>query len=73
MIIDETVLTSEMKLLKTDFDNLTDKIQKVDVDLNQMKANLNALHGAIQQVEKLIKMTKDQQWKDLNLSTLKKI
>jgi hypothetical protein len=38
-----------------------------------MKANLNALHGAIQQVEKLIKMTKDQQWKDLNLSTLKKI
>jgi hypothetical protein len=61
MIIDETVLTSEMKLLKTDFDNLTDKIQKVDVDLNQMKANLNALHGAIQQVEKLIKMTKDQQ------------
>jgi hypothetical protein len=38
-----------------------------------MKANLNALHGAIQQVEKLIKMTKDQQWKDLNLLTLKKI
>lgn len=61
MIIDETVLTSEMKLLKTDFDNLTDKIQKLDVDLTQMRANLNAIHGAIQQVEKLIKMAKDQQ------------
>jgi hypothetical protein len=61
MIIDETILNSELKLLKTDFDNLTDKIAKVEVDLNQMKANLNAIHGAMQQIDKLIKMAKDQQ------------
>jgi hypothetical protein len=59
MNIDEQTLNSERLLLKKDFDNLSDKIRQFEIDLGQMKGNLNALHGAIQQTDKLIKMSKE--------------
>ncbi len=59
MIIDETILLSERTLLKKDFDILSDKIKQFELDLGQMKGNLNALHGAIQQTDKLIKLCKE--------------
>ena len=59
MNIDEKTLNSERLLLKKDFDNLSDKIRQFEIDLGQMKGNLNALHGAIQQTDKLIKMSKE--------------
>jgi hypothetical protein len=59
MIIDETILLSERTLLKKDFDTLSEKIKQYEVDLGTLKSNLNAVHGAIQQVDKLIKMSKE--------------
>ena len=59
MAIDEQTLNSERLLLKKDFDTLSDKIRQFELDLGQMKGNLNALHGAIQQTDKLIKMSKE--------------
>ena len=59
MTIDEQTLTTERLLLKKDFDNLSDKIRQFEIDLGQMKGNLNALHGAIQQTDKLIKLCKE--------------
>lgn len=59
MTIDEQTLTTERLLLKKDFDNLSDKIRQFELDLGQMKGNLNALHGAIQQTDKLIKLCKE--------------
>ncbi len=59
MTIDEQTLSTERLLLKKDFDNLSDKIRQFELDLGQMKGNLNALHGAIQQTDKLIKMCKE--------------
>ena len=59
MTIDEQTLSTERLLLKKDFDNLSDKIRQFEIDLGQMKGNLNALHGAIQQTDKLIKMSKE--------------
>jgi hypothetical protein len=59
MIIDETILLSEKTLLKKDFDTLSEKIKQYEVDLGTLKSNLNAVHGAIQQVDKLIKMSKE--------------
>jgi hypothetical protein len=59
MNIDEQTLNSERLLLKKDFDNLSDKIRQFEIDLGQMKGNLNALHGAIQQTDKLIKLCKE--------------
>jgi hypothetical protein len=59
MNIDEQTLNSERLLLKKDFDTLSDKIRQFELDLGQMKGNLNALHGAIQQTDKLIKLCKE--------------
>jgi hypothetical protein len=59
MTIDEQTLSTERLLLKKDFDNLSDKIRQFELDLSQMKGNLNALHGAIQQTDKLIKLCKE--------------
>jgi hypothetical protein len=59
MMIDETILLSEKTLLKKDFDTLSEKIKQYEVDLGTLKSNLNAVHGAIQQVDKLIKMSKE--------------
>ena len=52
-------LTSEKLGLQKDFDTLGKNIKQVETDLSQMKANLNAINGAIQQVNKLIGMTGD--------------
>jgi hypothetical protein len=60
MTIDETILMSERNLLKKDFDTLSEKIKQFETDLGILKSNLNAVHGAIQQIDKLIKMCKDQ-------------
>ena len=59
MSIDEQTLNTERLLLKKDFDTLSDKIRQFELDLGQMRGNLNALHGAIQQTDKLIKMSKE--------------
>ena len=59
MNIDEKILLEERLLLKKDFDTLSDKVRQFEIDLGQMKGNLNALHGAIQQTDKLIKMSKE--------------
>ena len=59
MSIDEQTLNTERLLLKKEFDTLSDKIRQFELDLGQMRGNLNALHGAIQQTDKLIKMSKE--------------
>ena len=59
MSIDEKTLLEERLLLKKDFDTLSDKIRQFELDLGQMRGNLNALHGAIQQTDKLIKLCKE--------------
>ena len=53
MITLET-LSEEKALLQKDFTEVTNSIKKLTEDLAQLKANLNALNGAIQQVNRLI-------------------
>ena len=54
MSIDEKTLLEERKVLETDFNNTKDRIVQVEKDLGNMKSNLNAVYGAIQQIDKLI-------------------
>ena len=54
MSIDEKTLLEERKVLETDFNTTKDRIVQVEKDLGNMKSNLNAVYGAIQQVDKLI-------------------
>ena len=64
MTISVEQLNEEKMILKTDFDKMNSQINKVTNDLAQMKANLNALNGAIQQVNKLIEMVPQTKQKD---------
>ena len=54
MTISVDKLIEEKTLLQKDFDQLSKKIKQVEMEIIQMKANLNALNGAIQQTNKLI-------------------
>ena len=56
MTIDLKTLQNEKIRLRKDFDELSTKIITFDKEIISMKNNLNALHGAIQQTEKLIKL-----------------
>ena len=54
MAIDMATLQEEKVLLKKDFEEMKKNIQKVEVDLVQMRANMNAINGAIQQTDRLL-------------------
>ena len=59
MAIDEKKLLEERKVLEEDFNTTKDRIAKVEKDLNNMKNNINAVYGAIQQIDKLLVKVRD--------------
>ena len=61
MAIEISTLKTEREVLQKDFDNLSGRIKQVDADLMTMKSNLNAIYGAIQQVDKLIAKDSEEQ------------
>ena len=63
MTISVDTLIEEKTLLQKDFDQLNKKIKQVEIEIIQMKANLNALNGAIQQTNKLIEMAQPKKGK----------
>tara|TARA_Y100001937_G_C6913858_1_gene238634 strand:+ start:339 stop:569 length:231 start_codon:yes stop_codon:yes gene_type:complete len=75
MTISTNDLQNEREVLVKDFDALKERIKQVDAELIQMKSNLNAVHGAIQQIDKLILMSDkdkklpDEKEKALNIAT----
>jgi len=58
MAIDEKTLLEERKVLEEDFNTTKERIVQVEKDLGNMKSNLNAVYGAIQQVDKLLALSK---------------
>ena len=56
MAIEKNTLVNEREILVKDFESLQDRIKQVEKDLGTMKSNLNAVYGAIQQVDKLLKL-----------------
>ena len=56
-------LIEEKTLLQKDFDQLNKKIKQVEIEVVQMRANMNALNGAIQQTNKLINMAQEKKKK----------
>jgi len=59
MSIDEQLLLKEKESLKKDFDLIQNKIKETESGLVQLKNNLNAVYGAIQQNDKMLKLLKD--------------
>jgi len=54
MSITQSDLQQEREVLKKDFELLNSRITQTEKDLGTMKSNLNAVFGAIQQVDKLL-------------------
>jgi predicted ribosome quality control (RQC) complex YloA/Tae2 family protein len=65
MSIDEKTLLEERKVLETDFNTTKDRIVQVEKDLGNMKSNLNAVYGAIQQIDKLLVKIKGDDKKEM--------
>ena len=61
MAIDEMILQEELAVLKTDFDKTKKQIEGIEKDLGQLRSNLNAIYGAVQQTEKLLKLSKEKE------------
>ena len=57
--ITQKELEDEKKLLVNDFEEIKNKIVSVETDVVRMKNNLNAISGAIQQSDKLIKIASE--------------
>lgn len=58
-------LQKEKTQLQEDFNKLGAQVKQVEIDLAQMKANLNAINGALQEVNKLIGLVEIKKPKDL--------
>ena len=59
MVIDDKILQEELASLKADFDKTKKQIEGVEKDVMTMRNNLNAVYGAMQQTEKLLKLSKE--------------
>ena len=58
-VIDEKILLEQRAALEKDFNDTQENIKRVETEIGNMKSNLNAIYGAIQQVDKLISLSKD--------------
>ena len=59
MAIDEKILQEELTTLKSDFDKTKKQIESIEKEVMVMRNNLNAVYGAMQQTEKLLKLSKE--------------
>ena len=60
-MLNEKVLQEELSILQADFDKTKKGIETMEKELGGQKANLNAIYGALQQTEKLLKLSKGEQ------------
>ena len=63
MSISVEKLIEEKTLLQKDFDELNKKVKQVEIEVIQMRANMNAINGAIQQTNKLIGIAQEKKKK----------
>ena len=61
MMIDEKKLQEELAILKADFDKTKKQIESIETEANKMRNNLNAVYGAMQQTEKLLKLSRGEE------------
>ena len=60
-MIDEKKLQEELAILKADFDKTKKQIETIETEANKMRNNLNAVYGAMQQTEKLLKLSRGEE------------
>ena len=58
-MIDDKVLNEELATLKVDFEKTKKSVEQMEKEILGQRNNLNAIFGAIQQTEKLLKLSKE--------------
>jgi len=58
MALNEKVLEEELKILQVDFDKTKRSVETMEKEIANGRNNLNAIYGALQQTEKLLKLSK---------------
>ena len=58
MAINDKFLQEELAVLKADFDKTKKGIETMEAEVMKQRNNLNAIYGAVQQTEKLLKLSK---------------
>ena len=58
MAINEKFLQEELAVLQADFDKTKRSVETMEKEIVNWKNNLNAIYGALQQTEKLLKLSK---------------
>ena len=58
MAINEKFLQEELAVLQADFDKTKRSVETMEKEIVNGKNNLNAIYGALQQTEKLLKLSK---------------
>ena len=64
MSLNEKLLQEELSTLKVDFDKTKRSVETMEKEINLQRNNLNAIYGAMQQTEKLLKMVQGEQKAD---------
>ena len=58
MSVNEKLLQEELSTLKVDFDKTKKSVETMEKETILQRNNLNAIYGAMQQTEKLLKLSK---------------
>ena len=58
MAINEKFLQEELAVLQADFDKTKKSVENLEKETVNQRNNLNAIYGALQQTEKLLKLSK---------------
>ena len=64
MSLNEKLLQEELSTLKVDFDKTKKRVETMEKETILQRNNLNAIYGAMQQTEKLLKMVQGEQKAD---------
>ncbi len=59
-MIDDKILNEELATLKVDFEKTKKSVEQMEKEILGQRNNLNAIFGAIQQTEKLLKLSKEE-------------
>ena len=58
MSLNEKILQEELAVLQADFDKTKKNVENLEKEVSTQRNNLNAIYGALQQTEKLYKLSK---------------
>ena len=56
--MNEKILQEELAVLQADFDKTKKNVENLEKEVSTQRNNLNAIYGALQQTEKLYKLSK---------------